>query len=88
MAKNSMLKLTKTKRMTKYDESSLDRKYNGQKENDKRANLLMIYQIVHRKLKIEQHNQILTMGEGMCSGKVSSSCSTSGAGTEGKAYSL
>ena len=38
----------------------------------------MIYQIVHRKLKIEQHNQILTMGECMCSGKVGSSCSTSG----------
>jgi hypothetical protein len=37
-----------------------------------------IYKTLHRKQKIEQRKPIKTWGELMCSGSVSSSCSTNG----------
>jgi hypothetical protein len=64
-----------TKGIIRIRKSKRNRRYNVQKKKYKRTNNDL--QNIHKKLKIEKHEQLKTWGELRCSRKVGSSCSTS-----------
>jgi hypothetical protein len=64
-----------TKGKIRIRKSKRNRRYNVQKKKYKRTNNDL--QNIHKKLKIEKHEQLKTWGELRCSRKVGSSCSTS-----------
>ena len=64
-----------TKGIIRIRKSKRNRRYNVQKKKYKRTNNDL--QNIHKKLKIEKHEQLKTWGELRCSRRVGSSCSTS-----------